>query len=45
MISIDESFVEAAAPNAEATKNGRVLVLKKKFLALHISTDASANFR
>jgi hypothetical protein len=33
MISITEDLVEAAAPNAEAAKNGRGLVLKNKFLA------------
>ena len=31
VISIDESFVDAAAPNADTAKNGRGLVLKKKF--------------
>jgi hypothetical protein len=39
MLSIDEPFVEAAAPNAEAAKNGRGLVLKNKFSGLHRSED------
>lgn len=38
MISIDEAYVESAAPNPEAMKNGRGLVAKGKFPALH--TDA-----
>jgi hypothetical protein len=32
MIQIDESYVDAAAPNAAAIKNGRGLVLKRKFV-------------
>jgi hypothetical protein len=44
VISIDESYVDAAAPNADAAKNGRALVLKKKFLKLHISEDKSILF-
>jgi hypothetical protein len=44
MISIDERYVEAAAPNPEATKNGRALVLKGKFLALHTDRDATILF-
>lgn len=39
MISIDQSYVDSAAPNAEAAKNGRALVLKGKFLKLQISSD------
>jgi hypothetical protein len=39
MLSIDESYVDAAAPNADAIKNGRGLVLKNKFAALYISED------
>ena len=31
MLSLDEATVDAAAPNAEASKNGRGLVLKNKF--------------
>jgi len=44
MISINESFIEAAAPNADAAKNGRGLVLKNKFLALHQSADETLLF-
>ena len=44
VISIDESFVDSAAPNAEAAKNGRSLVLKKKYLQLNISGDSSILF-
>jgi hypothetical protein len=44
MISIDEAFIEAAAPNAEAAKNGRGLVLKGKFLKLLRSEDDSLLF-
>lgn len=39
MISITEEFIEAAAPNPDAAKNGRGLVLKGKFLKLHHSPD------
>jgi hypothetical protein len=44
MIPITQEFVEAAAPNAEASRNGRALVLKNKFLALHRSADESLWF-
>jgi hypothetical protein len=44
MISINQAFIEAAAPNAEAAKNGRSLVLKNKFLALHHSPDETLWF-
>ena len=44
MISINQEFIEAAAPNAEAAKNGRGLVLKSKFLTLHHSPDESLLF-
>lgn len=44
MISIDQNFIDAAAPNAEAAKNGRGLVLKSKFLALHHSPDETLLF-
>lgn len=33
---INESWVESAAPNADAAKNGRALVVKGKFAALHV---------
>jgi hypothetical protein len=44
MIPITPDFVEAAAPNAEAAKNGRGLVLKNKFLTLNHSPDESLWF-
>lgn len=44
MISIDEAYVDAAAPNAEAGKNGRGLVLKGKFKKLCISPDETLLF-
>ncbi len=44
MIKIDEAFIEAAAPNADAAKNGRGLVLKNKFVALHHSQDETLFF-
>jgi hypothetical protein len=44
MISIDDAYVDAAAPNADATKNGRGLVLKNKLANLHISDDGTLLF-
>jgi SWIM zinc finger len=44
MISINEEFVDAAAPNVEAAKNGRGLLLKNKFVALHHSPDETLWF-
>lgn len=44
MIAIDDSFVDAAAPNADASKNGRGLVLKNKFGKLHVSEDGTLLF-
>ena len=44
MIAIDESYVDAAAPNADAAKNGRGLVLKNKLSNLHISDDGGLLF-
>ncbi len=44
MISIDEAYVDAAAPNAEAAKNGRGLVLKSKFVEPHTSDDGTLLF-
>jgi len=44
MISVTHDFIEAAAPNAEAAKNGRGLVLKNKFLTLHHSPDETLWF-
>lgn len=44
MITIDEQFIGSVAPNADASKNGRSLVLKNKFLALNISEDNTLIF-
>lgn len=44
MVSIDEGFVDSAAPNPEASKNGRGLVLKNKFTQLQISEDETILF-
>jgi SWIM zinc finger len=44
MISIDQQFIEAAAPNAEAAKNGRGLVAKNKFVSLNHSPDETLLF-
>jgi hypothetical protein len=44
MISINQEFIEAAAPNGEAAKAGRGLVLKNKFVALHHSPDDTLLF-
>lgn len=44
MRSITEQFIEAAAPNSEAAKNGRGLALKNKFSALHHSADETLLF-
>lgn len=44
MISISEDFIVAAAPNAEAAKNGRGLLLKNKFVALFHSPDQAVVF-
>jgi hypothetical protein len=44
MISIDDQYVTAAASSVEAAKNGRALVLKKKFEGLGISRDGKLLF-
>ena len=44
MIPFDDAYVDAAAPNPDAIKNGRGLVLKNKFTAYHISEDESILF-
>jgi hypothetical protein len=44
MISISESSIDSAAPNAEAMKNGRALVVKGKFTALHIDAEETVIF-
>ena len=44
MIAIDNAYVDAAAPNADAAKNGRGLVLKNKLANLHVSDDGALLF-
>jgi hypothetical protein len=44
MTPFDEAFVDAAAPNADAGKNGRGLIIKKKFNSFHISPDGDLLF-
>jgi hypothetical protein len=44
MITIDERYVESAAPNADAMKNGRALIVKGKFKALHLDADETIIF-
>jgi uncharacterized Zn finger protein len=44
MIAIDVAFVDATAPNADAAKNGRGLVLKNKLSKLSISDDGALIF-
>ena len=44
MIDIDESWVDAQAPNASAIKNGRGLVLRGKFVSLNKSEDDTILF-
>ncbi len=44
MIPLDDAYVDAAAPNSDAIKNGRGLVLKHKFTAYFISEDESILF-
>lgn len=44
MISIDEAYVDSAAPNSDAAKNGRGLVAKNKFVKLFVSEDATLLF-
>jgi hypothetical protein len=44
MISIDQAYIESAAPNADAAKNGRALVLKGKFLSLHYNNEQTIVF-
>lgn len=43
-VQVDEAYVDAAAPNAAAAKNGRGLVLKNSFTALHTSEDETLLF-
>jgi hypothetical protein len=44
MIALDESTIDGLAVNADAAKNGRALVAKKKFTKLHISDDGDLLF-
>ena len=44
MITLDEAYVDAAAPNVEAAKNGRALAIKKQFVSLNIAADQSVLF-
>lgn len=44
MVAIDDAYADAAAPNADAAKNGRGLVFKGKFGKLHISDDDTLLF-
>ena len=44
MIDIDASYIDSAAPNAGAIKNGRGLVLKNKFVQLNKSKDETLLF-
>ncbi len=44
MIAIDDAYVDSAAPNADAAKNGRGLVAKNKMANLHISDDGNLIF-
>src|SRR5262245_29636755 len=44
MIAIDERYVESAAPNADAMKNGRGLIVKGKFISFHIDADETIIF-
>jgi hypothetical protein len=44
MIPLDDAYVDAAAPNAAASKNGRGLVVKNKFNKLHLSPDGNLLF-
>lgn len=44
MIDVDEVFVDGEAPNANAIKNGRGLLAKGKFVALHKSKDDTLIF-
>src|SRR3954469_9350365 len=44
MIAIDDAYVDSVAPNTDAGKNGRGLVLKNKLGNLHVSDDGSLLF-
>ena len=44
MISIDERYIESAAPNTDAAKNGRSLLVKGKLSGLQIDADETVLF-
>ena len=44
MLDIDEEFVDGEAPNANAIKNGRGLIMKGKFVALNKDKDNTLLF-
>lgn len=44
VINIDEEYVQSAGPNAEAVKNGRGLVVKRKLSGLSIDADQTILF-
>ena len=44
MIAIDEGYIASAAPNADAVKNGRALVVKGKFVSLNVDADQTILF-
>jgi len=44
MITIDEAFVNSAAPNPDTSQNGRSLVLKGQFVTLNITEDRTLIF-
>src|SRR3954463_6947173 len=44
MIAIDTAYVDAAAPNADAGKNARGLVVKNRLSKLHVSDDGTLLF-
>lgn len=44
MIEIDEAFIDSVAPNANAVRNGRALILKGKFLNFCKSRDETLIF-
>lgn len=44
MIEINEAYVDGAAPNTDAAKNGRGLAVKNKLAKLHTSEDGTLLF-
>src|SRR5262245_30573444 len=43
-MQIDEAYVDSQAPNAGAIKNARAVVLKKRLVKLHRSSDGTLLF-